>query len=86
MLLLSLVWLLIGALIGLLANAAQLRPAMWTHLGWLVMMSIGAIVALCGGWLGVWLLGKYFATAMALWIAIAGVVVLSWGCRMAANK
>ena len=78
MLLLSFVWLLIGALIGLLADAAQLRPVTWTHLGWLMMMSIGAIVALCGGWLGVWLLGKIFATAMALWIAIAGVVVISW--------
>jgi len=50
------------------------------------MMGIGAIVALCGGWLGMWLLGKYFATAMVLWIAIAGVVVLPRGCRIVANK
>ena len=70
MLALSLVWLLIGAFIGLLANAAQFRPATWMHLSWLVMMSIGAIIALCGGWLGVWLLGKYFATAMALWLSL----------------
>jgi len=81
MLQLSLVWLLIGALIGLLADIAHLRPATWTRLGWLVMMSIGAIAALCGGWLGIWFLGKFFATAMALWIAIAGVVVLPRGIR-----
>jgi uncharacterized membrane protein YeaQ/YmgE (transglycosylase-associated protein family) len=77
MLQLSLVWLLIGALIGLLADAAQQQP----RLGWLLMMSIGAIAALCGGWLGIWFLGKFFATAMALWIAIAGVVVLPRGIR-----
>ena len=79
MLQLSLVWLLIGALIGLLADVAHLRPATWTRLNWLLMMSIGAIAALCGGWLGIWLLGKFFATAMVLWIAIAGVVVLPQG-------
>ena len=73
MLLLSLVWLLIGALIGLLANAAQLRPPTWTHLGWLVMMSIGAIIALCGGWLGVWLLEN---TSPRQWRS--GLRLLAW--------
>lgn len=79
MLQLSFVWLLIGGLTGLLAYVAQLRVVIWTRLGWLITMSIGAIVALCGGWLGVWLLGKLFAAAMAIWITIASLVLLSWG-------
>jgi len=73
----SLVWLLIGGLAGLLAYAAQIRLVIWTRLDWLMMMSIGAILALCGGWLGVLLLGKFFATAMAIWITIASLIVLS---------
>ena len=76
MLILSLLWLVLGLLIGALANGAQLRPATWGRRGWLVMLGLGALAALLGGWLGTWILGALFATAMALWIAVVGVALL----------
>ena len=76
MLILSLFWLLIGLLIGALANAAKLRRVTWVGGGRLGMLGLGALVALLGGWLGTWLLGALFATATAIWIAVLGVVLL----------
>ncbi|MBA2284559.1 MAG: hypothetical protein H0W02_03660 [Ktedonobacteraceae bacterium] len=76
MLQLFLIWLLLGALSGALAIAARLRPVSWTHLGWLGMLAIGIATALLGGWLGMLILGKFAATATALWVAVAGVVLL----------
>ena len=76
MLILSLFWLLIGLLIGALANAAKLRPAAWVRGGRLGMLGLGALVALLGGWLGTWLLGALFATATAIWIAVLVVALL----------
>ncbi len=85
MLILSLLWLVLGLLIGALANAAKLRPATWRRGGWLRMLGLGALVALLGGWLGTWILGALFATATALWIAVLGVALLPrlimWGIR-----
>ena len=76
MLILSLLWLLLGLLIGALANAAKLRPAVWVRGGRMAMLGLGALVALLGGWLGMWLLGPLFATASAIWIAVLGVALL----------
>ncbi len=76
MLLLSLFWVLLGLLIGVLANAAKLRPAAWVRGGRLGMLGLGALVAVLGGWLGTWVLGTLFATATALWIAVLGVALL----------
>jgi hypothetical protein len=76
MLILSLFWLLLGLLIGALANAAKLRPAAWVRGGRLGMLGLGTLVALLGGWLGTWLLGSLFATAAAIWIAVLGVALL----------
>jgi hypothetical protein len=76
LLLLSLLWLLIGLIIGALANAAKLRPAAWIRGGRLSMLGLGALVALLGGWLGTWLLGSLFATYTAIWIAVLGVALL----------
>jgi hypothetical protein len=76
MLILSLFWLLIGLLIGALANAAKLRPAAWVRGGRLRMLGLGALLALLGGWLGTLLLGTLFATASATWIAVLGVALL----------
>jgi uncharacterized membrane protein YeaQ/YmgE (transglycosylase-associated protein family) len=78
LILLSLFWLLLGLMIGALANAAKLRPASWERLGWLRMPGLGALFALIGGWLGVLLLGRYFATGMALWVGVLGVTVVPW--------
>jgi hypothetical protein len=76
MLILSLFWLLLGLLIGALANAAKLRPVAWDRGGRLALPGLGALVALLGGWLGTWLLGALFATATAIWIAVLGVALL----------
>jgi len=76
MLILSFIWMALGLLIGVLANAAKLRPAVWGRGGWLTMLGLGALVALLGGWLGTWVLGALFATTTALWIAGLGVAVL----------
>ena len=75
--LLSLIWLGIGLLVGLLACGARLRPVTWGRRGWLVMLAIGMASAFCSGWLGVWLFGPQFATMMALWIGVVGIC-LPW--------
>jgi len=77
MLALSLFWFVLGILIGALANAARLRPSSWDRQGWLLMLGVGALAALLGGWLGVLLLERNVATAMALWVAVFGVT-LPW--------
>jgi uncharacterized membrane protein YeaQ/YmgE (transglycosylase-associated protein family) len=74
---LSSVWFVLGILIGALANAARLRPASWGRHGRLLMLSVGALAALLGGWLGVLLLERNVATALALWVAVLGVT-LPW--------
>ena len=76
MLILSILWVVLGLIIGILANAAKLRPATWGRGGWPGMLGLGALVALLGGWLGTWMLGALFATATALWIAVLGVALL----------
>ncbi len=78
MIFLVLLWLGIGTLIGSIAYAAKLRPDSWQSFGWLRLAGLGALVAFCGGWLGIFLLGRSFATVMALWIAVVGVVGIPW--------
>ena len=77
-LLLTALWLLIGVLIGALANGAKLRPVSWGQKGWLYMLAVGAGIALLGGWIGTLLLGPQFATVTVLWIAVVGVVLFPW--------
>jgi len=76
MLILSLLWVVLGLLIGALTNAAKLRPAAWVRGGRLGMLGFGALAALLGGWLGTWLFGTLFATATAIWVAVLGVALL----------
>ena len=68
-------WLLLGALVGLLANGANLRPENWGKLGWLNMIFTGMAGATIGGFCGIWIFGGLFATATALWIAVVAVGV-----------
>jgi len=77
MLALSFFWIVIGLLIGSLANAARLRPSSWGRHGRLVMLGVGALAALLGGWLGVLLLERNIATAVVLWMAALGIT-LPW--------
>ena len=77
MILLSLIWLALGVIVGALALAARLRPASWGRRGWLLLLGVGALAALLGGWLGALLLGRLFGTPTALWVAILAVL-LAW--------
>jgi hypothetical protein len=77
MLLFSLIWLALGLVVGVLGLGARLRPVVWGRWGWLIVMGIGALAALLGGWLGALLLGKLFGTPAALWVAILAVF-LPW--------
>lgn len=67
---LVLTWALLGILAGALALAARLKPASWTGHGWLWLLALGLGSSLLGGLLGLWLLGRLFSTAAALWIAV----------------
>ena len=77
MFLLSLFWLALGILCGALALAARLRPGAWGRWGWLMLLGLGALAALLGGWLGTLLLSKLFGTPAALWVAVLAVA-LPW--------
>lgn len=76
MFLLSLLWIGIGILIGMLANGAKLRRGNWGRYGWLMMLGLGGLLALLAGWLGTPILGKFFATPAAIWLTVLGVVLI----------
>jgi len=78
MLLLSLIWLVIGLLLGALGCGAKMRPASWGKRGWLAMLGIGMVSTVSGGWLGAWIFGSQFATVTALWVGVVGVGLLPW--------
>jgi len=78
MLTLSLVWVFAGTLIGTLASVARGRRTSRGRWGWLAAMGIGILAALLGGWLGTLVLGRYFGTATALWVAILVAAAVSW--------
>ncbi len=73
MLALSLLWLLVGLVVGALGLAARLRPASWTRYGWLRLLALGAVAGLLGGWLGAFFFGRYFGTPTSLWVAVLAV-------------
>ena len=76
MLLLSLLWLLLGSIVGVLALTARLRPDAWGCRG-LLLLGFDALAALLGGWMGTLLFGRLFGTPTALWVAIL-LVLLAW--------
>src|SRR5262245_26996971 len=78
MLALSLLWLLLGLVVGALALGARLRPAAWGAHGRLIMLGVGAGGGLLGGWLGALLLSRLYGMATALWIAALVVVAAPW--------
>ena len=78
MFVLSLTWLGVGLVVGLLALGARLRPPAWGRYGWLILLGCGAAAGVAGGWVGVLVLGRYFGTATALWVAVLVVVAAPW--------
>lgn len=71
MLALSVIWLALGLLLGVVAVAARLTPTRWRRWRWLAMPALGAIAALAGGWLGALFFDRVFASFAALWVSVA---------------
>jgi hypothetical protein len=78
MLALSFVWLILGVLIGSLALGGRLRLTSVQRYGWAVLLLIGALAGLAGGWLGTLVYGRFFGTATAAWVAVLAVVLIPW--------
>lgn len=81
MLQLSLFWILLGIIFGVLAQGARLgfsARGVRGVPGWLATIGVGILLSLIGGWLGTELLGRLYGTPTALWVGILGVVVAPW--------
>ncbi|PWT77416.1 MAG: hypothetical protein C5B60_02755 [Chloroflexi bacterium] len=78
MLALSLVWVLLGLSIGLLALGGRLRLNVTMRHGWALLLLIGALAGLAGGWLGTLVYGRFFGTATSAWLAVLAVVLIPW--------
>jgi hypothetical protein len=76
MLTLSILWILLGTAVGALSIAARLQPSRWGPRGWRILLLIGAVAGLVGGWLGTLLYGRFFGTATSAWIAVLCVVLI----------
>jgi hypothetical protein len=72
------IWLVEGALVGLLALGARLRPPAWGRRGRLATVGVGAGAALVGGLLGTLVLGRMYSPMVALWIAVVAVAAAPW--------
>lgn len=72
---LVLTWAILGIIIGALALGARLKPSAWGRAGrlWLLLLALGA--SLLGGLFGLWLFGRLFSAAVALWWAVVVVCV-----------
>lgn len=73
---LILLWLLLGMLISWLVSVAHLLPASWHHQRRLHLSLLGALTALGGGLAGMLFAGRPLSTWMALWIVVAGTLLL----------
>lgn len=85
--LLVLFWLVEGAVVGLLALGARLRPPSWGPRGRLILLGIGCGAALVGGLIGTLLFGRLQSPATALWVAVVAVVAAPLvSARLATRK
>jgi hypothetical protein len=86
MLFLSILWLVLGLVIGSIAVAARLGPTRSGLYDWRILLLIGSLAGLAGGWLGTLLLGRFFGTATSAWVAVLAAVLVPWvaGRRSAA--
>jgi hypothetical protein len=81
MIALSLFWILLGVLLGALANGARWGLRDHGFAGWratLGTLGAGAAGALLIGWLGVLVLGRPFGTPAALWGGVLASVLVPW--------
>ena len=75
---LSILWVVLGLVIGSLAVAARLVPARSRPYNWRLLLLIGGLAGLAGGWIGALLFGRFFGTATSAWIAVLAVVIIPW--------
>lgn len=73
---LAILWSGIGMTIGCLACIAQLKIAKEQRMGWLYTIGLAMLLALSGGLIGTWLLGRYFSSGCALWVSTGGLLCL----------
>jgi hypothetical protein len=81
MLILSVAWFVLGALLGALANGARLGLRARGFTGWgatLGTLGIGAAGAVIFGWLSVLLFGRPFGTPASLWGGVLAAVLVPW--------
>lgn len=78
---LSLFWILLGVVLGALANGARWGLRAHGFAGWratLGTLGAGAAGALLIGWLGALVLGRSFGTPAALWGGVLGATLVPW--------
>lgn len=73
---LTLVWLALGAALGLLAAVAGLALARRGRGRWLAPPLLGAVTAALGGWLATPLLDRALATPAAAWVCVVALLAL----------
>lgn len=78
MLILSIIWLLLGAVLGWLISLAKIVPGRIPRSPWWRYSVAGMMIFLAAGWLNTLIIGAALATAGALWMTIVGVIVLFW--------
>lgn len=76
MLIVSLIWVIIGVIVGLLSVAARLGfPG---RNGWKLSVALGTAFGLVGGWLGTLVFSRLYGTPTALWVSALAVAVVPW--------
>ncbi len=71
-------WLLIGVIVGIIGNIANLQPTEWGYFGRLWLLCLSALSALLGGWLGMLLLGRYFSIIAVLCVVVMAIIIVPW--------
>lgn len=77
MIMMTLVWLALGACVGALAIVARWTPQRWARRMWWTTLALGAGAALVGGWLSTLLLDHIFATLIALCFSVTVVTAVA---------
>lgn len=78
---LTLIWIVIGLIAGILAHAARLgfgARGMEGRSALLWTLGLGVVAALLGGFIAAFLLGRLFGTPTAIWVSILAVAAVPW--------